>query len=123
MSLFKTKELWSVKNPPNETYSVTSLTFYPSTNLIAASNNTDLILSASLEGNLRLFHVVPNDQDVDQETSNASNLLLETNLKAPILQIEVGRLSRYTYSWFKNPNLLLTLEIYFLISVVAKVPS
>jgi hypothetical protein len=97
MSLFKTKELWSVKNPPNETYSVTSLTFYPSTNLIAASNNTDLILSASLEGNLRLFHVVPNDQDVDQETSNASNLLLETNLKAPILQIEVGRLSRYVF--------------------------
>ena len=30
MSLFKTRELWSVTNPPNENYNSRSLALYPS---------------------------------------------------------------------------------------------
>ena len=95
MSLFKTKELWSVENlHNNESFSASSLAFFPSTDLITNSAYTDLIFTASLEGFLRLFHVVPNASEEQLDNAaKASNLLLEVNLNQPILQIEVGNLS------------------------------
>ena len=92
MSLFKTRELWSVTNPPNETYASRSLALYPSENLVECKFKTDLILTASLEGILRMYNVIlhPNED----ANSTANNLLLETNLKLPILQVAVGNFSR-----------------------------
>ena len=91
MSLFKTKELWSAPNPPNETFCARSLALFPSETLIASRFKSDLILTASLEGTLRLFHVILN-QEGDSEA--AKSLLLETNLKMTILQVAVGKFSR-----------------------------
>ena len=96
MSLFKTRELWSVTNPPNETYASRSLALYPSENLVECKFKSDLILTASLEGILRMFSVIlyPNNEDAN---SSANNLLLETNLKLPILQVAVGNFSRLVF--------------------------
>ena len=96
MSLFKTKELWFQTNPHEENFAVHSLAFFPSTDLISNSSNIDLILSASLNGVLRLYHVLPNINVTDAEQSEKPNsLLLETSMNFPILQLEVGNFSRY----------------------------
>ena len=96
MSLFKTKEIWTQSNHTEENFSVKSLAFFPSTDLISNSSNIDLILSASLNGVLRLYHVLPNINVTDAEQSEKPNsLLLETSMNFPILQLEVGNFSRY----------------------------
>ena len=111
MSLFKTRELWSVSHPPNETYTARHLCFLPSENLVTSKFKADLILSASLEGTLRLFHVIlqaPQEAEDEEEVAPEHNsahhdLLLETNLQLPILQVAVGNFSRYVYlskSWY-----------------------
>ena len=100
MSLFKTKEIWfQPGNPLEEAFSVNSLSFFPSNDLVTNdSGNTDLILTASLNGILRLFHVIPSatsDSDIEpQNVDKASSLLLETSMNQPILQIDVGNFSR-----------------------------
>ena len=86
MSIFKTKELWSYTNGTNETYTTRSLAFYPSDNILASKFKTSLIFTASVEGQLRLFHAV-------LQASNTDGLLLELDLKLPILQIDVGNFS------------------------------
>ena len=87
MSIFKTKELWSYSNANSETYTTRSLAFYPSENILPSKFKTSLIFTASVEGNLRLFHAV-------LQEPNSDGLLLELDLKLPILQIEVGKFSR-----------------------------
>ena len=90
MSLFKTKELWTFTNSEasnSENYTSRSLAFFPSENILASKFKTSLILTASVEGRLRLYHVVL------QSVSNSEGLLLELDLKLPILQIEVGHFS------------------------------
>lgn len=95
MSLFKTRELWSLSNPPNESYNRRSLAFLPSENLLDTKFISDLILTTSLEGTLRLFHVILNvNEEENGANQTAYNLLLETNLGLPILQVAVGRFSR-----------------------------
>ena len=95
MSLFKTRELWSVTNPPNENYNSRSLALYPSEDLVECKFKSDLILTASLEGTLRMFHVILHPEE--DANSTANNMLLETNLKLPILQVAVGNFSRLVF--------------------------
>lgn len=92
MSLFKTRELWSVPNSPNETFTPRNLALLPSENLVDCKFKSDLILTASVEGTLRLFHVILHPQIQDESASNS--LLLETHLNLPILQVSVGNFSR-----------------------------
>ena len=104
MSLFKTRDLWSVSHPPNETYTSRHLAFFPSEHLISSKFRTDLILTASLEGTLRLFHVIlevsPDEGSASEATEAAPHhLLLETNLEQPILQLAVGHFSRYVFAY------------------------
>ena len=87
MSLFKTKELWSFTNSTNENYTSRSLAFFPSENVLASKFRTSLIFTASVEGQLRLYHPI-------LQASNSDGLLLELDLKLPILQIDVGNFSR-----------------------------
>ncbi len=119
MSLFKTKELWSVSlnNDQEENFTSHSMTFLRSNHVIPNSKPADLIVTASLEGkkatlsskvkmlhymsflsiigNLRVYHVVPNSTEaIAEETSTASNLIVETDLKMPVLQIEAGNFSK-----------------------------
>ena len=94
MSLFKTRELWSTSNPPNETFGTRSLALFPSENLTDSKFKSDLILTASLEGTLRLFNVILNFDENKEENNLAKFLLLETSLKVPILQLAVGNFSR-----------------------------
>ena len=97
MSLFKTKEIWTQSNHTEENFSVKSLAFFPSTDLISNSPYTDLIVTTSLSGVLRLYNVSPNfsNEDVEQQADSPNSLLLETSLEMPILQIDVGKFSRY----------------------------
>ena len=109
MSLFKTKEIWTQSNHTEENFSVKSLAFFPSTDLISNSPYTDLIVTSSLSGVLRLYNVSPNfsNEDVEQQTDAAPNsLLLETSLEMPILQIDVGKFSRWV-SYFLFTDVLL----------------
>ena len=109
MSLFKTKEIWTQSNHTEENFSVKSLAFFPSTDLISNSPYTDLIVTTSLSGVLRLYNVSPNfsNEDVEQQTDAAPNsLLLETSLEMPILQIDVGKFSRWV-SYFLFTYVLL----------------
>lgn len=108
MSLFKTKEWWSYASGagPEELYSSNSLAIHPFKNL--TGTNTNLIITGSLTGIVRIFNPAltneNNDDDAKenekqtkgQSESSASSvcLLLEANLKSPILEIEVGQFSR-----------------------------
>ena len=101
MSLFKTKEIWTQSNHTEENFSVKSLAFFPSTDLISNSPYTDLIVTTSLSGVLRLYNVSPNfsNEDVEKQADTANSLLLETSLEIPILQIDVGKFSRWVISY------------------------
>lgn len=106
MSLFKTKEWWSYDSGagPEELYSSNSLAIHPFKHL--TGTNSNLIITGSLTGILRIFNPalrsnVKNDENnknnikSQRNTSSSVDLLLEANLKSPILEIEVGQLSRY----------------------------
>ena len=114
MSIFKTKELWSYSNANSETYTTRSLAFYPSENILPSKFKTSLIFTASVEGNLRLFHAV-------LQESNSDGLLLELDLKLPILQIEVGKFSRYFFK-ISRVSHFFHIESHFF-SVVVMVPK
>lgn len=108
MSLFKTKEWWSYDSGagPEELYSSNSLAIHPFKHL--TGTNTNLIITGSLTGIVRIFNPavsnVHHDGDAKesekhikgQSESSPSSvyLLLEANLKSPILEIEVGQFSR-----------------------------
>ena len=57
--------------------------------------DSDLILTGSLSGNIRIYNPYPVQNEGSDQTSGPENLILETNLGKPILHIETGRLSRY----------------------------
>ena len=67
-----------------------------SEDLVDCKFKSDLILTASLEGTLRMFHVILHPEE--DANSTANNMLLETNLKLPILQVAVGNFSRLVLS-------------------------
>ena len=102
MSLFKTREWWAYDSGagPEELYSSNSLAIQPFKHL--TGNNTNLVITGSLTGVLRIFNpalrnISSNDKD-DQgkkgKPNSSVDLLLEANLKSPILEIEVGQFSR-----------------------------
>ena len=106
MSLFKTREWWRYDSGSGseELYSSNSLAIQPFKHL--TGNNTNLIITGSLTGVLRIFNPAFRirgkvDNAKDEGTTGQSNsssssvdLLLEANLKSPILEIEVGQFSR-----------------------------
>ena len=108
MSLFKTKEWWSYDSGagPEELYSSNSLAIHPFKDL--TGTNTNLIITGSLTGVVRIFNpALRNVNNDEQGTENEKHikgqsesspssvyLLLEANLKSPILEIEVGQFSR-----------------------------
>ena len=105
MSLFKTKEWWSYDSGagPEELYSSNSLAIHPFKQL--TGTNSNLIITGSLTGIVRIFNPalrsnVQSDENnknnikSQRNTSSSVDLLLEANLKSPILEIEVGQLSR-----------------------------
>ena len=106
MSLFKTREWWTYDSGagPEELYSSNSLAIYPFKHL--TGNNTNLVITGSLTGVVRIFNpalrsINSNGDDTDDQgttgQSNASSsvdLLLEANLKSPILEIRGGQFSR-----------------------------
>ena len=56
MSLFKTKEIWTQSNHTEENFSVNSLKFFPSTDLISNIPYNDLILTTLLNEVPRLYN-------------------------------------------------------------------
>ena len=107
MSLFKTKEWWSYDSGagPEELYSSNSLAIHPFKHL--TGTNSNLIITGSLTGIVRIFNPAlrgnvkdegtnkkNNESQINPSSSSSEVLLLEANLKSPILEIEVGQLSR-----------------------------
>ena len=105
MSLFKTKEWWSYDSggSPDDLYSSNSLAIHPFKHL--TGSNTSLVITGSLKGIVRIFNPALRCASSDDETnkqdlkgssksSSSVDLLLEANLKSPILEIEVGQFSR-----------------------------
>ena len=107
MSLFKTKEWWSYDSGagPEELYSSNSLAIHPFKHL--TGTNSNLIITGSLTGIVRIFNPAlsnkvknegkdetKNELQGNSSSSSSVDLLLEANLKSPILEIEVGQLSR-----------------------------
>ena len=114
MSLFKTKEWWSYNSGagPEELYSSNSLAVHPFKHL--TGTNSNLIITGSLTGIVRIFNPAlrgnvgkeeadksKNDSKRNPSSSTSIDLLLEANLKSPILEIEVGQLSRYPFHDFR----------------------
>ena len=108
MSLFKTKEWWTYDSggaATEELYSSNSLAIHPFKHLTGSSTN--LIITGSLTGIVRIFNPASrktnvkneeqgqNDKGHSNDTSSSADLLLEANLKSPILEVEVGLFSRY----------------------------
>ena len=105
MSLFKSKEWWSFDSGagPEELYSSNSLAIHPFKHL--TGTNTNLIITGSLTGVVRIFNPAlqsggTNKKENEKHDKNLpdnpslADLLLEANLKSPILEIEVGQFSR-----------------------------
>ena len=105
MSLFKTREWWTYNSGagPEELYSSNSLAIHTFKHL--TGNNTNLIITGSLTGVVRIFNPAlqaqssrsSNEKEDRTERLNSSSsqdLLLEANLKSPVLEIEVGQFSR-----------------------------
>ena len=107
MSLFKTKEWWSYDSGagPEELYSSNSLAIHPFKHL--TGTNSNLIITGSLTGIVRIFNPAlrgnvkdegankkNNESKLNPSSSSSEVLLLEANLKSPILEVEVGQLSR-----------------------------
>ena len=107
MSLFKTKEWWSYDSGagPEELYSSNSLAIHSFKHL--TGTNSNLIITGSLTGIVRIFNPAirgdvkdkgagkrSNKNHLNSSSSSSADLLLEANLKSPILEVEVGQFSR-----------------------------
>jgi hypothetical protein len=92
MSLFKTREWWSIDLNTNELFSPESFRLAQFKHL--TGKDTDLIITGSLSGNIRIYNPYPVQIEGSDQLSGAENLILETNLGKPILQLSTGRLSR-----------------------------
>jgi Bardet-Biedl syndrome 9 protein len=83
MSLFDCNEYWSYSSEYNEECSNKSLAI--SYNLLANDKNHQVFLATgSFQGYLRIFQPSAGGYNIEQ-------LILENNLDAPILQLEIGR--------------------------------
>lgn len=85
MSLFKLREWWSAKLGCEEYFSEGGLVVG---NLDNSQENTPKIITGSLQGRIR----VHDPQICRSKADDATTLLLETRLDAPILQLKLGRL-------------------------------
>jgi len=83
MSLFKTRDWWSVQQGINEEFHSTSLAIGNIDNE-PSKISTDKIVTGSFSGILRIYYPKASE-------SNAADLLIESNLGHPILQVELGR--------------------------------
>ena len=93
MSLFKTREWWSVDSSHPEIFSPDAFKVARFKKL--TGRESDLILTGSLSGNIRIFNPYPVYTEGSEQTFGPENLILETNLGKPILHISTGRLSRF----------------------------
>ena len=84
MSLFKAKEWWSTRCGSSEEFDAGGLTIG---NVDNSSPPVNKIIVGSFEGMLRIYSP---GRAAEGETTSAENLLLEANLGAPILQVEIG---------------------------------
>ena len=105
MSLFKTREWWSLDSSNPEIYSPDAFKVARFKKL--TGRESDLILTGSLSGNIRIFNPYPVHTEGSEQTFGPENLILEMNLGKPILHIATGRLSRFAS--FKA--ILLVLEL------------
>jgi hypothetical protein len=102
MSLFKTREWWSLDLSSPEVFSPDCFRLAKFKKL--TGRDTDLVLTGSLSGNIRIFNPYPVPNETSDQSSGPENLILETNLGKPILQISTGRLSRFNYPVLKWRN-------------------
>jgi hypothetical protein len=91
MSLFKTREWWSLDLNSQEIFSPECFRLAKFKKI--TGKETDLVITGSLSGNIRIYNPFPVQND--NQISGAENLILETNLGKPILNISTGRLSRF----------------------------
>ncbi|KAJ6220925.1 hypothetical protein RDWZM_006737 [Blomia tropicalis] len=91
MTLFHLRELWSTNCGTNEEFDKTSMCICNVDNL---DSNHDKIVVASYNGTLRVFNIsLENNSDTKSDLQGqygASDMLLEVDLKEPILQIASG---------------------------------
>ena len=87
MSLFQVRQWWEVKCSTDEEFDQEHLIVG---NIDNDPNNIHKIIIASLEGVIRIY--LPTKPDYKVE-----HLILETNLKHPILQIALGRFLSLSY--------------------------
>ena len=84
MSLFQTREWWSINCGVDETFDAFHMCI-PNCD----KTGRKVIAVASVEGVLRIFDPNPNDSHF--------NLILEVKMDYPILAIDTGRLARYSF--------------------------
>ena len=87
MSLFKLKDLWSTQCGKDETFE--------SNGLVIADFfgfGVDCIIVGSQNGLLRIFNPQPDLGNSEQSGFKPTDLLIETQLPHPILQVSVGKL-------------------------------
>lgn len=85
MSLFKAREFWSTRCGHDEAFSAGCIS------LLTEKNNSNLLIVGSLSGMLRVFQPAP--VEGNDQTYGAADLLLETQMPFPILQVAVGSLA------------------------------
>jgi len=88
MSLFKSREWWNTACGVDENFNALHLC------IGILEEKREILIVASLEGYLRVYE--PHQQTPD--SSNDSDLLLETMLPDPILGIKSGRFNKYVSS-------------------------
>ena len=93
MSLFKTREWWSLDLNSQEIFSPECFRLAKFKKI--TGKETDLVITGSLSGNIRIYNPFPVQNE--NQISGAENLILETNLGKPILSISTGRLSRFLF--------------------------
>ncbi|XP_045474293.1 protein PTHB1 [Harmonia axyridis] len=87
MSLFKTKNVWSIYCEDDETFDQNSMVVSP------LNSEADFIIIGSHHGVLRMFQpVLEMNEDALQTGFKASDLILEKSFSDPILQLGVGQL-------------------------------
>ncbi|XP_074605309.1 Bardet-Biedl syndrome 9 [Brevipalpus obovatus] len=90
MSLFISRDWWSVNCGSDEHFSANSLEI---ANIDNNPDGSDKMITGSLEGILRIYTTCSSSDEISSlKPSQANDLLLEVDLKLPILQISCGHL-------------------------------
>lgn len=88
MSLFKSRDWWSTTVGEEEEFDHGCLCV---SNIDNSSNQIDKIIIGSYHGILRIFNPKPTKVDGEWSAFKAEDVLLESSLQSPILQIEAGK--------------------------------